>query len=205
MPTSRRLREEDAYPADPDEAYGWEKLYAERLCRHFHADFGLNTRIVRLHNVYGPLGTYEGGREKAPAALCRKVALALDGDEIEVWGDGEQTRSFLYVADCVDGLQRVMRSNYAQPINLGTDRLVTINDLVDIVARIAGKSLRKRHNHSGPQGVRGRNSDNRRLRDVLSWEPSTTLEEGLARTYEWIHAQVASSRSLLALQESTAS
>ncbi len=199
------LREEDAYPADPDEAYGWEKLYAERLCRHFHADFGLNTRIVRLHNVYGPLGTYEGGREKAPAALCRKVALALDGDEIEVWGDGEQTRSFLYVADCVDGLQRVMRSNYAQPINLGTDRLVTINNLVDIVARIAGKSLRKRHNHSGPQGVRGRNSDNRRLRDVLSWEPSTTLEEGLARTYEWIHAQVASSRSLLALQESTAS
>ncbi|MGA7669386.1 MAG: NAD-dependent epimerase/dehydratase family protein [Nitrolancea sp.] len=199
------LREEDAYPADPDEAYGWEKLYAERLCRHFHADFGLNTRIVRLHNVYGPLGTYEGGREKAPAALCRKVALALDGDEIEVWGDGEQTRSFLYVADCVDGLQRVMRSNYAQPINLGTDRLVTINDLVDIVARIAGKSLRKRHNLAGPQGVRGRNSDNRRLREVLRWEPPTRLESGLVRTYEWINAQVESSRSLLALQESTAS
>jgi nucleoside-diphosphate-sugar epimerase len=147
--------------------------------------------VVRLHNVYGPLGTYDGGREKAPAAICRKVALAEDGDEIDIWGDGEQTRSFMYVDDCVEGLQRVMRSNFAQPINLGTSRLIKINELVDLVAAIAGKRLCKRHNLSGPQGVRGRNSDNTRLRAVTGWEPGISLEAGLTETYRWIHAELA--------------
>lgn len=186
----RPLREEDAYPAQPDESYGWEKLYTEQLCRHFRADFGLETRVVRLHNVYGPLGTYDGGREKAPAAICRKVALADAFGEIEIWGDGEQTRSFMFIDDCVDGLQRIMRSKHPEPINLGTERLITINGLVDIVAGIAEKTIRKRHNHAGPQGVRGRNSDNHRLRQVLGWEPSTPLEVGLAETYCWILSQV---------------
>ena len=186
----RPLREEDAYPAEPEEAYGWEKLYTERLCQHFRADFGLETRIVRLHNVYGPLGTYDGGREKAPAAICRKVALAPNRGEIEIWGDGEQTRSFMYVDDCVDGLQRIMRSDHPQPINLGTDRLVSINELVDIVVGIAGKQLRKRYNLSGPQGVRGRNSDNQRLKAVIEWQPSTSLEVGLTETYTWIRERV---------------
>jgi len=185
------LREEHAYPADPDQAYGWEKLYTEQLCAHYLADLGLPTRVVRLHNVYGPLGTYDGGREKAPAAICRKVALAGDGDEIEIWGDGEQTRSFMYVADCVEGLQRVMRSDFSQPINLGTERLITINELVDLASAIAGKRLSKRHNLSGPQGVRGRNSDNTRLRAVTGWEPTTSLEQGLLATYRWIHAELA--------------
>lgn len=184
------LREEDAYPADPDQAYGWEKLFAEQLCQHFRADFGLDTRIARLHNVYGPLGTYEGGREKAPAAICRKVALSADGGEIEIWGDGRQTRSFMYVDDCVEGLRRIMRSDYAQPINLGTERSVSINELVDIVASIAGKHLYIRHNTTGPQGVRGRNSDNRRLRETVGWEPATSLEAGLTHTYNWILNQV---------------
>jgi nucleoside-diphosphate-sugar epimerase len=185
------LREEHAYPADPDQAYGWEKLYTEQLCAHYLDDLGLITRVVRLHNVYGPLGTYDGGREKAPAAICRKVARAKDGDEIEIWGDGEQTRSFMFVADCVEGLQRVMRSAFSQPINLGTERLITINELVNLVAAIAGKRLRKRHNLSGPQGVRGRNSDNARLRAVTNWEPRISLEQGLAETYRWIHAELA--------------
>lgn len=185
------LREEHAYPADPDQAYGWEKLYAEQLCAHYLADFGLETRVVRLHNVYGPLGTYDGGREKAPAAICRKVALAKHGDEIEIWGDGEQTRSFMYVADCVEGLQRMMRSDWSQPINLGTSTLITINALVDLVAAIAGKRLRKRHDLSSPQGVRGRNSDNTRLRAVTGWEPGISLEEGLTETYRWIRAELA--------------
>jgi nucleoside-diphosphate-sugar epimerase len=185
------LREEHAYPADPDQAYGWEKLYTEQLCAHYRDDLGLNTRVVRLHNVYGPLGTYDGGREKAPAAICRKVALEPDGGEIEIWGDGEQTRSFMYVADCVEGLQRVMRSEWAEPLNLGTERLITINELVDLVAGIAGKRLSKRHDLSGPQGVRGRNSDNSRLRAVTGWEPSVALEVGLAETYRWICAELA--------------
>lgn len=184
------LKEEDAYPADPEEGYGWEKLFAEKLCQYYREDFGLQTRIARFHNAYGPLGTYEGGREKAPAAICRKVALARDGDEIEVWGDGKQTRSFMYVDDCVEGIYRIMRSDYPHPLNLGTDRLVTIDELVDIVCAIAGKRLRKRHDLSKPQGVRGRNSDNTRLRQVLGWEPSTPLEEGLARTYRWIEEQL---------------
>lgn len=189
QPNVDPLREDDAYPADPDEAYGWEKLYSERLCNHYSHDFGLDIRIVRLHNVYGPLGTYDGGREKAPAAMCRKVALACDGGEIEIWGDGEQTRSFMYVDDCVEGLQRIMHANCSLPINLGTERLISINDLVDIVAGCAGKRILKRYNPSGPQGVRGRNSDNQRLRTVTGWEPTTALEVGLAKTYTWIAGQ----------------
>ena len=185
------LCEEDAYPADPEPGYGWEKLYAEQLCMYYRKDHGLDTRVVRFHNVYGPLGTYDGGREKVPAAICRKVALARDGDEIEVWGDGEQTRSFMYIDDCVEGLRRIMASGYADPLNLGTDRLISVNGLVDLVCEIAGKQLRRRHLLDKPQGVRGRNSDNARLRKVLEWEPSISLELGLGRTYQWISEQVA--------------
>jgi GDP-D-mannose 3', 5'-epimerase len=185
------LVEEDAHPADPEPGYGWEKLYAEQLCLYYRRDHALDTRIVRFHNVYGPLGTYDGGREKAPAALSRKIALARDGDEIDVWGDGEQTRSFMYVDDCVEGLLRLMASTYGEPLNLGTDRLVSINQLADIIGAIAGKKLRRRHLLDKPQGVRGRNSDNSRLRKVLGWEPKISLEEGLDRTYRWIAEQVA--------------
>ncbi len=192
------LREEDAYPADPEEGYGWEKLYTEKLCQYFREDYGLETRIVRFHNVYGPLGTYEGGKEKAPAALSRKVALAHDGDEIEIWGDGNQTRSFMYVDDCVEGIHRLMRSGHREPLNLGTDRLVTINQLFDMVTATAGKRLRKVHNLSKPQGVRGRNSDNTRLRQVLGWEPAITLEEGLAVTYSWIESELRASNRITA-------
>jgi len=184
------LREEDAWPADPEPGYGLEKLFAEEMCRYYREDHGLETRVVRFHNVYGPLGTYEGGKEKAPAAICRKVALARDGDEIEVWGDGKQTRSFMYIDDCVEGIYRIMRSDYPHPLNLGTDRLVTIDELVDIVCRIAGKRLRKRYDLSKPQGVRGRNSDNTRLRQVLGWEPQVPLEVGLERTYRWIEEEL---------------
>ena len=184
------LREEDAYPADPEPGYGWEKLFAEELCRYYYKDYGFETRIVRFHNVYGPLGTYDGGKEKAPAAISRKIALAENKEEIEVWGDGEQTRSFMYVDDCVEGLIRIMASDYSEPLNLGSDELVTINGLVDIVSRIAGKRITVRHNLAAPQGVRGRNSDNTRLREVLGWEPTIRLEEGLAVTYNWIASQV---------------
>jgi len=184
------LKEEDAYPADPEDGYGWEKLFSERQCRHYYDDYGLETRVVRLHNIYGPLGTYDGGREKSPAAICRKVALAEDGGEIEVWGDGFQTRSYCYIEDCVEGIYRLMRSDHREPLNLGSDRLVTINNLVDIVAKIARKSLRCRHDLVKPQGVRGRNSDNSRLRTVLGWEPRTSLEEGLAHTYSWISSML---------------
>ena len=185
------LKEEDAYPAQPQDAYGWEKLISERLCDHYREDYGLETRIVRFHNIFGPLGTWEGGREKAPAALCRKIAVAkITGDPVvEIWGDGEQTRSFCYIDDCVTGLYKLMRSNYRQPINLGQDRLVTINDLADMIAAVAGIKISK-VNVPGPQGVRGRNSDNDRLRQVLGWEPQVSLEEGLSRTYRWIEAQV---------------
>ena len=189
-PDIQPLREEDAYPADSEEGYGWEKLYAEKLCSYFREDGLVDTRIARFHNVYGPLGTFEGGREKAPAAICRKVALATDGDEIEVWGDGRQTRSFIYVDDCVEGIVRLLSSDYCEPLNLGTEELVTIDDLVDFVAAIAGKEIFKRHNLSGPQGVRGRNSDNSRLRQVLNWEPSVKLRDGLAATYSWIGEQL---------------
>ena len=184
------LREEDAYPADAEDGYGWEKLYMERVCRHYTEDFGLDTRVVRFHNIFGPLGTYDGGREKSPAAICRKIALANDGDDIEVWGDGEQTRSYCYIDDCVEGIYRLMRSAYREPLNLGTDRLVSINQLVDLVAGVAGKTIHKRYDLGKPQGVRGRNSDNTRLREVLAWEPGISLEAGLNRTYRWIAEQV---------------
>ena len=185
------LKEDDAYPAQPQDAYGWEKLVAERLCMHYRDDYGIETRVVRFHNIFGPLGTWDGGREKAPAAMCRKVAVAkLTGQrEIEIWGDGEQTRSFCYIDDCLEGLTRLMASDHHDPLNLGQDRLVTINELADIVSDIAGVKLGKRH-VPGPQGVRGRNSDNTRLRRVLGWEPQISLEEGLSRTYAWIEQQV---------------
>ena len=184
------LKEEDAYPAQPQDAYGWEKLVAERLCMHYREDYGIETRIVRFHNIFGPLGTYAGGREKSPAAICRKVALAQDGDAIEVWGDGEQTRSYCYIDDCIEGIYRLMKSDHREPLNLGQDRLISINELVDIVAGIAGKHIGKNYNLTAPQGVRGRNSNNDRLRVVLGWEPSVSLEEGLRRTYLWIESQL---------------
>jgi nucleoside-diphosphate-sugar epimerase len=184
------LREDDVYPADPEDGYGWEKLFTERQCRHYREDYGLDTRVVRFHNIYGPLGTYDGGREKSPAAICRKVALAEDGGEIEVWGDGLQTRSYCYIDDCVEGIDRLMRSDHHEPLNIGTDRLITVSGLVDLVSGIAGKSLRRRHDLTKPQGVRGRNSDNSRLRAVLGWEPRVPLEEGMAQTYRWIEGQL---------------
>jgi GDP-D-mannose 3', 5'-epimerase len=184
------LKEEDAYPADPEDGYGWEKLYSERQCRHYLEDFGFETRVVRFHNIFGPLGTYDGGREKSPAAICRKIALANDGDDIEVWGDGQQTRSYCYIDDCVAGIYRLMRSDHRAPLNLGQERLISINELVDMVARIAGKRIGKRYNLTAPQGVRGRNSDNARLRQVLGWDPTVSLEDGLAETYQWIARQV---------------
>lgn len=194
-PDVTALKEEDAYPAEPEDGYGWEKLFSERQCRHYFEDFGLETRVVRFHNIFGPLGTYDGGREKSPAAICRKIALASDGEEIEVWGDGKQTRSYCYIDDCVDGIYRLMRSDHREPLNLGQDRLITVNELVDIVARIAGKRILRRHDLTKPQGVRGRNSDNTRLRQVLGWEPQVELEEGLQRTYRWIKSQL-SARAL---------
>jgi nucleoside-diphosphate-sugar epimerase len=185
------LKEEDAYPAQPQDAYGWEKLVVEQLCTHYHNEHPIETRIVRFHNIFGPLGTWDGGREKAPAALCRKIAVArLTGNPtIEIWGDGEQTRSFCYIDDCITGIYKLMHSDYKQPLNLGQDRLVTINQLADIIAEIAGITIEKKH-IAGPQGVRGRNSDNTRLRQVLDWEPQVSLEEGLAQTYRWIEAEV---------------
>jgi len=185
------LREEDAYPAQPQDAYGWEKLFTERLCLHYRDDYGLETRIVRFHNIFGPLGTWEGGREKAPAALCRKIAVTklTANPEVEIWGDGKQTRSFCYIDDCVTGLYKLMRSDYHEPLNLGQDRLVTIDQLADMIAEIAGIRIRKKH-VPGPQGVRGRNSDNTRLRQVLGWEPEISLEQGLAYTYAWVENQV---------------
>ena len=185
------LREDEVYPAQPQEAYGWEKLISERLCAHYGEDYGIETRVVRLHNVFGPFGTWEGGREKAPAAICRKVALAklTRQPAIEIWGDGLQTRSFCYVDDCLEGMTRLMTSDHREPLNLGQDRMISINELADIVASIAGATITKQH-VPGPQGVRGRNSDNTRLRQVLGWEPRVALEDGLARTYRWIEAQV---------------
>jgi nucleoside-diphosphate-sugar epimerase len=186
------LKEEDAYPAQPQDAYGWEKLVMERLCTHYREDYGLETRIVRFHNIFGEEGTWDGGREKAPAALCRKIAAAkLTGvHEIEMWGDGEQTRSFCHISDCLEGIYRLMRSDHKSPLNLGSDRMVTINQLAEIIAGVAGIKIKIKH-IPGPMGVRGRNSDNTRLREVLKWEPQLSLEEGLQRTYTWIEQQVA--------------
>jgi GDP-D-mannose 3', 5'-epimerase len=177
-PDVTNLKEDDAYPAEPEEGYGTEKLFMEELCKYYKEDYDFQTRVVRFHNVYGPLGTYEGGKEKAPAAISRKVALATDGDEIEVWGD------------CVEGIYRIMRSEYAHPLNLGTDELVTINELVEMVAEISEKRITKRHDLSKPQGVRGRNSDNSRLREELGWEPQIPLREGLTPTYRWIESEL---------------
>jgi GDP-D-mannose 3',5'-epimerase len=182
------LKESDAYPAMPEDGYGWEKLFSERMCRHFTEDFGLETRVARFHNAYGPHGTYEGGREKAPAAICRKVIEAeISGSgEIEIWGDGEQTRSFMFIDDCVHGTQLLMASDITRPINLGSAQLVTINELVSIVEGIAGVTLRRRYNRDAPQGVRGRNSDNTLIEQYLGWQPEISLEDGLAKTYAWI-------------------
>jgi len=184
------LAEEHAYPADAEDGYGWEKLFAERLCRHYTEDYGLETRVVRFHNIFGPLGTYDGGREKSPAAFCRKIAMAADNDSIEVWGDGKQTRSYCYIDDCVEGICRLMRSDYGEPLNLGQDRLISVDELVDMVAAAAGKSIKKEYDTSKPQGVRGRNSDNSRLRSVLGWVPQTSLERGIEITYRWIREQL---------------
>lgn len=186
------LKEDDAYPADPQDAYGWEKLLKERACLYYTEEFGLETRIVRFHNIYGPCGTYDGGREKAPAALCRKVAMAPEGGSIEIWGDGEQTRSFCYIDDTVDGLYRIMNSDFAGPINLGTDEMVSINQLARLILDISGKTDIDLVHVDGPQGVRGRNSDNTLTREVLGWEPPTPLEEGLTPTYRWIEKMVSS-------------
>jgi GDP-D-mannose 3', 5'-epimerase len=204
-PDLTALREQDAYPAMPEDGYGWEKLFGERMCRHFMEDFGLSVCVPRFHNVYGPNGTYAGGREKAPAAICRKVIGAqLDGSNtIEIWGDGEQTRSFTYIDDAIDGIMRVMESDVTDPINLGSSQLVTINRLVDIVEGIAGVQLERTYDLSAPQGVRGRNSDNTLILERLGWEPTTPLEVGLAKTYRWIQEQMTSGardEAALALQ-----
>ena len=184
------LKEEDAYPAAPEEGYGWEKLFTEKLCQYYTQDYDLQTRVARFHNVYGPLGTFDGGKEKAPAALCRKIAKSNYEDDIEVWGDGEQTRSFMYIDDCVEGIYRLMQSNHSEPLNLGTDLMVSVNQLVDIIASVAGKKINKIHDLSKPQGVRGRNSDNTKLSEFLNWTPNIDLKDGMKITYEWINNQV---------------
>lgn len=185
------LKESDAWPADPEEGYGLEKLFMEKLCQYYMEDWGLETRVVRFHNVYGPLGTYEGGKEKAPAAISRKVALCPDGGTLDIWGDGQQTRSFMFIDDCVEGIYRLIQSDFREPLNLGTDVMVTIDELAELVASIAGKRVSLRHDTSKPQGVRGRNSDNTLLREVLGWEPAVSLSEGLRPTYAWIWHQLA--------------
>jgi GDP-D-mannose 3',5'-epimerase len=188
----RPLKEYDAYPANPEDGYGWEKLMTERICGYYHNDFGMDVRIARFHNIFGPLGTYTGGREKAPAAMCRKVAYAklTNTPYIEVWGDGHQTRSFCYIDDCVTGLQKLMASGYTEPLNIGSDRMVSINFLARLAMAAAGYECEIRH-VEGPQGVRGRNSDNSLLRKVLGWEPQVSLEDGMKMTYKWVEAQVA--------------
>jgi nucleoside-diphosphate-sugar epimerase len=189
------LKEEDAYPAMPEDGYGWEKLFSERMCRHFQEDFGLQARVARYHNVYGSHGTYDGGREKAPAAICRKVITALmtDGKEIEIWGDGEQTRSFMYIDDCLYGSKAIMASDITEPLNLGSDELVTINQLVDIVEKIASVKLKRRYKLDAPKGVRGRNSDNALIKQKLGWAPSIALADGMEKTYRWIYDEMSKS------------
>jgi GDP-D-mannose 3',5'-epimerase len=186
------LREEDAYPALPEDGYGWEKLFSERMCRHFHEDFGIDIRVARFHNVYGPRGSWNGGREKAPAAICRKVSLAKATGEhfIDIWGDGEQTRSFMFIDDCISGIHRICKNNVKEPINLGSSEMVTINQLVSIAEEIAGIKCERRYNLSAPKGVRGRNSDNTKIKELLGWEPTTTLREGLEETFHWIDQEM---------------
>src|SRR5215211_2823459 len=188
------LKEEDAYPAMPEDGYGWEKLFSERMCRHYREDYGIATRVARYHNVYGPEGTYDGGREKAPAAICRKVIQAkLSGKhEIEIWGSGQQTRSFMYIDDCLKGSQMLLNSDFVEPINIGSSELVSINQLVDLAENIAGIKLKRSYNLSAPKGVNGRNSDNTLIQKVFSWEPSTKLRDGLEITYKWIHDEMTS-------------
>jgi nucleoside-diphosphate-sugar epimerase len=189
------LKESDAYPAMPEDGYGWEKLFSERMCRHFQEDYGLITRVARYHNVYGPFGTYEGGREKAPAALCRKIIEAkLSGDHrIEIWGDGEQTRSFMYADDCIFGTKAIMNSTIEEPINLGSHELVTINQLVTLIEEIANIKIQRHYQLDAPLGVRGRNSDNTLIQQKLGWQPSISLREGLEKTYRWIYDQITAS------------
>jgi len=184
------LKEEDAIPAQPDQFYGWEKLFSEKLCEGYKRDYGLVVRVTRYHNIFGPYGTWEGGREKAPAALCRKVAEASDPGEIDIWGDGKQTRSFCYIDDCLEGSIRLMNSDFKEPLNIGSDELVTINGLADLIIKISGKDITKKHDLTKPQGVRGRNSDNTLIKKVLGWTPSISLKEGLQKTYPWISSQV---------------
>jgi len=187
---ARLLKEEDAYPADAEPGYGWEKLFTELACQYYKEDYGLQTYIVRFHNIFGPLGIYDGGREKSPAAICRKIALAKDNDEIEVWGDGKQTRSYCYIDDCIEGIFKIMQSDYHSPLNLGQDKSVSIDELVDIVTRIAGKKITKKHNLTKPQGVRGRSADISLIKKLLGWCPKVSLEEGLDLTYKWVHEQL---------------
>jgi nucleoside-diphosphate-sugar epimerase len=186
------LKESDAYPADPEDGYGWEKLFSERMCRHFREDYGIHTRIARFHNVYGPNGTFYGGREKAPAAICRKIAMAkkFGHHEIEVWGDGEQTRSFMYIDDCLTGIDMILKGEYLDPINLGSSELVSVNQLVAIVEGIAGVKVKRNHDLSAPQGVRGRNSDNSTILSEFGWEPSISLQTGLESTFKWIYDHI---------------
>ncbi len=191
-PDVNPLAEEDAYPADPEDGYGWEKLFSERMCRHFREDFGIETRVARYHNVYGPLGTYAGGREKAPAALCRKVAKVKLGaaDGVEIWGDGSQTRSFTWIGDCVEGTRRLMHSDVREPVNIGSDELVSIDGLVDLIEEIAAVEVERTYDTTKPQGVMGRCSDNEKVEAELGWSPSTPLREGMGETYRWIEEQV---------------
>ena len=191
-PINPGLKETDAYPAMPEDGYGWEKLFGERMCRHFMEDFGLETRVARFHNVYGPFGTYDGGREKAPAALCRKIINAkISGkEEIEVWGDGEQSRTFMYVDDCLEGIDKITKSDIREPLNLGRSELVTINQLIDIIEEIAQYKVERKYNLTAPKGVRGRSSDNTLIKKKLAWEPSISLKEGMKKTYDWIEAQI---------------
>ena len=189
-PNIQGLKESDAYPADPDNFYGWEKLVTEKLCEAYRRDFGFDTRIARYHNIYGPHGTYKGGREKSPAALCRKVAEAKKQGTITIWGDGKQTRSYCYVNDCLEGTYRLMESDFTEPLNIGSDRLVTINELADMIIKISGKKIAKTYDLKAPQGVRGRNADLSLMKKVLNWQPKVSLEEGLKQTYKWIESQV---------------
>ena len=196
-PNVTALKEADAYPAMPEDGYGWEKLFSERMCRHFREDFGVQTRVARYHNVYGPHGTYDGGREKAPAAVCRKVIAAKQSGkhEIEIWGSGEQTRSFMYIDDCLHGTETLLNSDFVEPINIGSNELVSINQLVDIVEEIAGVKLQRQYNLNAPKGVNGRNSDNTLIQEVFGWQPTTRLRDGMEKTYRWIHDEIASGRS----------
>ena len=184
------LKESDAHPADPEAGYGWEKLFTEKLCEYYNLDFGLNTKVARFHNVYGPLGAYTGGKEKAPAAICRKVSQARTGDDIEIWGDGKQTRSFMFIDDCIKGISKIANSENSNPLNLGTDYMVTVDELVDLVCEIANKQLVKKHDVTKPQGVRGRNSDNSQIEKILNWSPNYSLEDGMKITYQWIDSQL---------------